>query len=70
MIYKITIECIAKHGWNDTVAIRVLQEIRQNHHDLYQIYASEDAHSPMAVANMKRDDMTLVIYKVKFDTAV
>ena len=63
-------EHIAKHGWNDTVAISILQEIRQRQHDLYQICASEDVHSPMAVANRKRDDMTLVIYKFKFDTAV
>ena len=63
-------EHIAKNGWNDTVAIRVLQEIRQRQHDLYQVYASEDVRSPLAVANRKRDDMTLVIYKFKLDTAV
>ena len=63
-------ERIVKNGWNDTVAISILQEIHQNHHDLYQIYASEDVHSPMAVADRKRADVTLVIYKFKFDTAV
>ena len=67
----IIVEMIEKHGtgkkWNQ-VAINILQEIRQTQHDLYQILASEDARSPMAVANRKRDDMTLLVYK--FDTAV
>ena len=70
LIVGIIEEYIAKNGWNNRVAIRVLQEIRQRQHDLYQICASEDVRSPMAVANRKRDDMTLVIYKFKFVTAV
>ena len=61
------VEMIDKHvtekGWNDGMAINTLTEIRQNQHDLYQILASEDVSSPMAIANRKRDDMTLVIYK-------
>ena len=66
------VEMIDKHitrkGWNDRIAINVLLEIRQNQHDLFQILAGEDIRSPMAIANKKRDDMTLVIYK--FDCAV
>ena len=54
---------VTKKGWNDGVAIKILKEIRQSQHDLYQILASEDVRSPMAIANRKRDDMTLVIYK-------
>ena len=65
------VEMIEKHGtgkkWN-SVAINILQEIRQTQYDLYQISASEDVRSPMAIANRKRDDMTLLVYK--FDTAV
>ena len=59
---------VTKKGWNDGIAINVLKEIRQIHHDLFQILASEDVCSPMAIANRKRDDMTLMIYK--FDSAV
>ena len=66
------VEVIDKHvtrkGWNDGIAINVLKEIRQIQHDLFQILASEDVCSPMTIANRKRDDMTLVIYK--FDSAV
>ena len=67
----IIVEMIEKYGtgrkWND-VAINILQEIRQTQYDLYQISASGDAQSPIAIANRKRDDMTLLVYK--FDTAV
>ena len=52
----------------DGIAINILNEIRQNQHDLFQILASEDVHSPMAIANRKRDDITLMIYKL--DSAV
>ena len=52
---------ITKKGWNDAIAVNILQEICQTHCNLYQISASKDAHSLMAVANNKRDDMTLVI---------
>ena len=69
---KLLVEMIDEHvtrkGWNDGIAINVLKEIRQNQHGLFQILASEDVRSPMAIANRKRDDMTLVIYK--FDSAV
>ena len=68
---EIIVEIIEKHGtgkkWNQ-VAINILQEIRQTQYDLYQISASEDVRSPMAIANRKRDDMTLLVYK--FDTSV
>ena len=67
----IIVEMIEQHAtkkrWND-VAINILQEIRETQYNLYQISASEDVRSPMAIANRKRDDMTLVIYK--FDTVV
>ena len=59
---------VTEKGWNERMAINILQEIRQSQHDLYQISAGEDVRSPMAIANRKRDDMTLVIYK--FDSAV
>ena len=67
----ILVDMIEKHEtgkrWNN-VAINILQEIRENQYTLYQIAASEDVRSPMAIANRKRDDMTLLIYK--FDTPV
>ena len=55
-------------GWNGAVAVNILREICQTQHNLYHVSASKNAHSPMAVANRKRDDMTLVI--CKFDTAI
>ena len=58
---------VAEKGWKD-VSIKILQSIREDQYTLYQITASEDVRSPIAIANRKRDDMTLVIYK--FDTAV
>ena len=48
-------------------ASNVLKQIRQNQYDLYQNSAQKDTHSPAAVANRKRDDMTLVVYQ--FNTA-
>ena len=54
---------VTKKGWNDKIAINILQEICQRQHDLFQKMASKDVRSPMAIANRKRDDMTLVIYK-------
>ena len=68
MIVDIIEKYIAENGWNEAVAINILQEIRQTQYKLYHKSAGEDIHSPVAVANRKRDDMTLVIYK--FDTAV
>ena len=63
---KLLVEMIDNHitntGWNHEIAINILEEIRQNQ------LASEDASSPTAIANRKRDGMTLVIYK--FDSAV
>ena len=44
-------------------ASSVLKQIRQDQYKLYQKSAREDTHSPAAVANRKRDDMTLVIYQ-------
>ena len=54
---------ITEKGWNDAIAVNILQEICQTQSDLYQISASKDPRSLMAVANNKRDDMTLVICK-------
>jgi len=44
-------------------ASNVLKHIRQDQYKLYQKSAREDTHSPAAVANRKRDDMTLLIYQ-------
>ena len=57
------IEQVAKNGWDNNVAANTLKRIRQIQHDLYQRSARESERSPTAVANRKRDDMTLVIYK-------
>ena len=54
---------IAKNGWDNSVAMHILKKIRQIQYDLYQRSARENDRSPAAVANRKRDDMTLVIYK-------
>jgi len=53
---------ITKHGINNA-AINILENICQTQHDLFQRAAHEDPHSELAVANRKRDDMTLVIYQ-------
>jgi len=53
---------IAKYGW-DYAAKNTLKRIRQIQYDLYQRSARENDRSPTAIANRKRDDMTLVIYK-------
>ena len=58
-------EHITKHGI-DNAAFSILEEIRQRQYELYQISASEDPRSDVAVANRKRDDMTLVIYQFQF----
>ena len=58
---------VTKKRWNK-VAITILEEIHETQYTLFQISASEDIRSPMAIANKKRDDMTLVIYK--FDSVV
>ena len=62
IIVKMIEQQATKERWNE-VAINILQEIRETQYNLYQILASEDARSPMAIANRKRDDTTLVIYK-------
>lgn len=67
MILDMIEKRVAEKGWKN-VSIKILQNIREDQYTLYQITASEDIHSPIAIANRKRDDMTLVIYK--FDTAV
>ena len=59
---------ITEKGWYDRIAIDILEEIRQNQWELYYVLASQDVCAPMAIANRKRDDMTLVIYK--FDSAI
>lgn len=56
----------SKGGWSSSIAMQTLKRIRQIQHDLYQRSARESERSPAAIANRKRDDMTLVIYK--FDT--
>ena len=48
----------------------VLDRIRRLHHDTYQKSAKESPSSPNAVNCRKRDDMTLLIYKFPFSTAV
>ena len=58
---------VARQGWDNSVAANTLKRIRQIQHDLYHRSARESERSPIAVANRKRDDMTLVIYK--FDTS-
>ena len=55
---------ITKHGI-DNAARDILGNIRQTQYDLYQISASKDPHSDVAVANRKRNDMTLVIYQFR-----
>ena len=54
---------VKKYGWDNSMAMYILKRIRQIQHDLYQRSARQDVRSPPAVANRKRDDMTLVIYK-------
>ena len=66
VIVTIIEQQVAIHGW-DNVAAHALKRIRQVQHDLYQRSARENERSPIAVANRKRDDMTLAIYK--FDIA-
>jgi len=56
---------ITKHGI-DNSAFSILEEICQRQYKLYQISASEDPCSDVAVANRKRDDMTLVVYQFEF----
>ena len=56
---------VTKHGVENAAYI-ILEEIHQKQHDLYQISASDDPNSDVAVANRKRDDMTLMIYQFQF----
>ena len=53
---------ITKHGINNA-ALNILENICQMQYDLFQRSAHEDPRSELAVANRKRDDMTLVIYR-------
>ena len=53
---------ITKHGINNA-AIKLLNDIRQTQYDLYQRSARDNPRSELAIANRKRDDMTLVIYQ-------
>ena len=54
---------IKKYGWDNNIAMHTLKRICQIQSDFYQRSAREDQRSPAAIANRKRDDMTLVIYK-------
>lgn len=54
---------IKRSGWDNSVALHILKKIRQIQYNLYQQSARENERSPTAIANRKRDDMTLVIYK-------
>ena len=63
MIYK----RVSEHDFEDNMAQDILDNVCQTQYDLYQRSASEDPHSDVAVANRKRDDMTLVIYQFKFE---
>ena len=54
---------VAKNGWDSKVASSTLKRICQIQYDLYQQSARQDERSSTAVANRKRDDMTLVVYK-------
>ena len=67
IIVTIIEQYISKHGWDNNVAANTLKKVRQVQYDLYQRSARESERSPSAIANRKRDDMTLVIYK--FDIA-
>ena len=53
---------ITEHGINGA-AFKILENICQTQYNLYQTSASENPRSDIAVANRKRDDMTLVIYQ-------
>ena len=61
-------EHVTKKGGLKNLAMSVLQTIRQTQYELYQLTASEDVRSAIAIANRKRDDMTLMIYK--FDSTI
>jgi len=52
-----------QNGYSSNIAANVLKRIRQVQYDLFQRLSREDPHSELAIANRKRDDMTLVIYK-------
>ena len=54
---------LSKNVWDNDIAMHVLKRIRQIQYDLYQRSARLNNRSPAAVANRKRDDMTLIIYK-------
>jgi len=50
-------------GYSNDIAANVLKRIRNVQSDLFQRSAREDPRSEITIANRKRDDMTLVIYK-------
>lgn len=52
-----------QHGYNNNIASSILKRIRQVQYDLFQRTARDNPRSDVAIANRKRDDMTLMIYK-------
>ena len=58
---------INEHGFGKNMSKHILDNIRQTQYDLYQTSAHEDHRSDVAVANRKRDDMTLVICQFQFE---
>ena len=55
---------VERNGFNNnSTAMEILKKIRHIQHDLFQKSACQDPHSEIAIANRKRDDMTLLIYK-------
>ena len=62
MVAYLVDNCV-KEGGIQKAASNVLKQIRQDQYHLYQKSARKDARSPAAVANRKRDDMTLVVYQ-------
>ena len=58
---------INEHGFGENMSKHILDNIRQTQYDLYQTSAHEDRRSDVAVANRKRDDMTLVICQFQFE---
>ena len=67
MVAQLVDSYIRKEGIQKS-ASSVLEQIRQDQYKLYQKLAHEDTHSPAAVANRKRDDMTLLIYQFNHST--
>jgi len=61
---------INEYGFGGNMAEDILDNIRQTQYDLYQRSANEDPHSDIAVANRKRDDMTLLIHQFAFEAPI